>query len=129
MANSRGNLAGATDKSTPGWQEEAKRRIALRAANTKRKTERSNGTFLPFDDPFRALLDEAAKRRGLSMVGYARRAVAAMIAHDLDLPFTEVIQHAPQPAEYGKSGGASGISKRSNDNGLGFGSWKILRLK
>lgn len=126
MANPRPDLQGFADKSTPGWQERAIARVAARQHKTGRSHERKNGLYLFFDDPLRVLLDEACKRRDISLTGYARRAMVAMIAHDLSLPLAEVARHAATPAAYGATGG--GRLTRTHDDGKGRGPWQIESL-
>ena len=74
-----------------------------------------------------ASCDEACARRNISLTGYLRRAAAAMIAHDLKLPFEEVAQHAARPMPYGKHGGTFKKIK-SQDDGKDFGYWIIAKL-
>ncbi|QGJ92779.1 hypothetical protein PBI_BEAGLE_19 [Arthrobacter phage Beagle] len=125
MANPNPPLAGWADQSKPGWQQRALERVKARQKGAKRHTERRNGMTLYFDDPFRVLLDAAAERRGMSLAGYCRRAVAAMIAYDLGLLSSEVMQFTSRPTEYRADAGA-GRAKRTNDDGIGFGPWRIL---
>lgn len=127
MPNPYGNLAGYTDPSTPGWQKRALERVIARQRKSQRHTERRNGMSLYFDDGFRVLLDAAAERRGMSLAGYCRRAVGAMIAHDLGLPVAEVLQHTSVPVEYRAEAGA-GRMKKTRDDGKGFGPWKIEKV-
>lgn len=104
------------------------RRVAGRQSGSQRSTERKHGMYLFIDDRFKALLDEAAMRRDISMTGYARRAVAAMIAHDLGLNFEEVVMHSAQPTNY-KQTNVRGPKAKSYDNGKGHGVWAIGELK
>lgn len=126
MANPRPDLQGFADPSVPGWQDRAIARVASRQAKTRRHNERKNGLYLFFDDPLRVLLDEACKRRDISLTGYARRAMVAMIAHDLGMDLADVAQHGAVPAGYGETGG--GRLKRTHDDGKGRGPWNILKL-
>jgi hypothetical protein len=124
VANPNPPLAGWADRSTPGWRRAALDRVKARQKGAKRHTERRNGMTLYFDDPFRVLLDAAAERRGMSLAGYCRRAVAAMIAYDFGLNPAEVMVHTSRPVEYRADAGA-GRAKRTNDDGTGFGPWWI----
>jgi hypothetical protein len=128
MANhDRFRLQGfAAPASKEGWQQRAIDRVRDRQRQKKRHNERSNGMYLFFDDGLRVLLDEACFRRDISLTGYGRRAMIAMIAHDLGLPLEEVAQHAATPAGYGATGG--GRLKRTHDDGRGKGPWRILKL-
>lgn len=128
MANPRPDLQGFADPSTPGWQQGALDRVIGRQKKTKRHTERKSGVLATFDDPFRVMLDEACKRRNVSMSGYARRAIGAFIAYDLGLPLGEVLKHAARPTPYRQEGGA-GWPTRTEDDGRGNGPWFIDTLK
>jgi hypothetical protein len=128
MANPKPDLQGWADRpSVPGWQERAIARVRARQSKTRRNNERKNGIWTFFDDPFRTLLDEAAMRRNISLTGYARRAIAAMIAHDLGMDFTEVTKHGSQPAPYAATGG--GRLVRTTDDGTGQGPWRITNVE
>jgi hypothetical protein len=126
MANPHPGLQGFADPEREGWRERALERVQSRQKKTKRNTERKNGMFLFFDDGFRALLDEAARRRNISMTGYLRRAAAAMIAYDLGIDITEVLKFTAHPAGYGELGG--GAQKHPHDTGEGRGNWAIRSL-
>jgi hypothetical protein len=127
MPNPYGNLAGFTDPEDPNWRQNALARVRARQKKTHRNKERTNGMYLFYDEGMRALLDEAARRRGISRVGYGRRAVAAFIAHDLNLPIEEVLQYTAKPAPY--EGTPGGIVKKINDDGEGYGPWPIAALE
>lgn len=127
MPNPRGNLAGYTDPSEPGWQERAMSRVKARQKQSKRHTERRDGVRAVWDLPFRALIDEAARRRGVSMAGYCRRAIAAFVEHDLGLDTGEAAQHMPVPTTYGIHYG-HGASVKTRDNLKDYGHWVIRGL-
>jgi hypothetical protein len=129
MANhDRERLQGwaAPQPSEPGWRERAIAAVRARQHEKRRHNERKNGLYLFFDDPLRVYLDEACHRRNISLTGYARRALVAFLAHDLDVPLEEIAQHTAVPAGYGATGG--GRLKRTTDNGKGMGLWRILGL-
>lgn len=127
LANPRPDLQGFADPSVPGWREAAIARVRARQSETRRANERKNGLWMFFDDELRVLLDEACKRRDISLTGYARRALIAFIAHDLGMKLEDVAQYGSEPVGYGKSGG--GRQTRTHDNGLGRGLWRILELR
>lgn len=127
MGNPKGNLAGYTDPSVPGWQQRAIARVRARQKLSKRHTERQDGVRTVWDLPFRYLLDEAARRRGLSMAGYCRRAIAAFVEHDLGLNTGEGAQHMPVPTTYGLHRG-HGNSMKTQDDLKGYGKWVIRGL-
>lgn len=104
------------------------RRVAGRQAGSTRATDRKHGLYLFFDDEFKVLLDAAAEMRDMSLTGYARRAVAAFIAHDLGIPFEDVAKHAAQPNNYGSTN-RRGPIKTTHDNGRGHGDWRIGGLE
>lgn len=128
MANPKGNLAGFTDISVPGWQKRAFDRVKARQKGSKRHTERQDGVRTVWDIPFRVLLDEAASRRGISMAGYCRRAIAAFVAHDLGITPKASAQHMPVPTEYRSKGGV-GNTVKTRDNLAGYGKWVITGLE
>lgn len=125
--NPKGNLAGFTDRAVPGWEADALARIGLRQKKTKRHAERKSGVLAVYDPPFQTYFDEAAHRRGTSLAGYARRALAAFVAYDLGIPIEEVAKHMPRPTEY-RAGGGVGRMERTEDDGTGFGPWIITEV-
>jgi hypothetical protein len=128
MPNPRPDLQGFADPSTPGWQQAALARVLQRQKKTKRHTERRSGVLATFDEPFRVLLDEAAKRRGISMQGYARRAIGAFIAKDLGMRLPEVLKYCASPTAY-RLGAGYGRQVKTEDDGRGAGPWFIEELK
>jgi hypothetical protein len=125
MANYNPDLQGWADRDEdPNWMENALARVRSRQAGNKPAKSRKSGTWIYYDPPFRVLLDEAAKRRGIGMTGYVRSATAAFIAKDLGMAFTEVIRHTAKP---------KGTEERVPqtpvpDNGQGYGAWLIEGL-
>lgn len=88
------------------------------------------------------MLGAAAEKRGMSASAYARRALCAFIAHDLDLPFDSVTKFCPSvedpdnliakqgkgTAKRTKSGGkiyGGGSIPLTRDDGLGYGTWAV----
>lgn len=70
MANPKPDLQGWADRpSEPGWQERAIARVKARQKETRRANERTNGMYLFFDDEMRVMLDEACRRRDISLTG------------------------------------------------------------
>lgn len=126
MGNPYGNLAGFTDPQDPDWAANALARVEARQRKNRRQTERKNGMYLFFDDPFRVYLDEAAERRDISLTGYGRRATAAFIAHDLGLELGEVLRHTAAPGGYMRGTGLQ--RTRTHDTGDGKGLWIIGEL-
>lgn len=128
MVNYQPDLQGWADRDEdPEWMENALARVRARQKRTRESTNRRNPTVIFYDDPFRVLLNEAAERRGIAMTAYVRRAAAAFIAHDLGMPFTEVVRHMAQPKVPGAEGKFP--EGRSHDNGRGMGPWLIEGLQ
>lgn len=126
MVNYNPDLQGWADRDEdPNWMENALARVRARQSTTKAVHSRRSGTWIYYDDPFRVLLDEASKRRGMGMTGYVRRAVAAFIARDLGMAFTEVIRHTARP----KGDGERVPGAPTHDDGTGYGPWLIQGLR
>lgn len=110
------------------WVGKAMHAIANRPSHhDAHPGRRTRGFQVMVDQSYDDYLVEAARRRDISKVGYVRRAVAAMIAHDLGIPFTEVAQHAAQPGPFNRVGGHLRRGA-SHDNGKGHGMWTIPYL-
>lgn len=125
--NPYGNLAGFTDQSQEGWQRRAFERVKNRQKVSTRYRERLDGVRAVWDTQFRPFLDEAARRRGMSMAGYCRRAICAFVAHDLGIEPTELSKMMTVPAPYQTHGGTF-ASKRVDDDMAGYGKWIINGL-
>jgi len=126
MVNYSPDLQGWADRDEdPNWMENALERVRARQKGQKPAKSRKSGTWVYYDPPFRVLLDEAAKRRGIGMAGYIRRAVAAFIAHDLGLSFTEVTGHLAKPKHVDERVPPGKI----NDDGKGYGAWLIQEVR
>lgn len=97
----------------PDWKD----RIAER--NYSKKAERWN---LRSSEEFIALLRKAALRRGMNNAAYARRAMAAFIAQDLQMPFEEVCNTCPTPGPQKRSGRGFVWPR---DDGKGYGNWEV----
>jgi hypothetical protein len=99
-----------------------------RQLKSHRHHERRDGVTAVFDIECKVLLDAAAHKRGITMAGYARRALAAFIAHDLGMSITEVTQYMSQPSGYREIGAHGRPLVRLNDDGEGYGDWTIYEL-
>jgi hypothetical protein len=130
MVNYQPDLQGWADRDEdPKWMENALARVNARQRQNKRHRTRRSGSYLFYDDEFRVLLDEAALRRGnIPLSAYMRRAIAAFLAHDLGLPYTEVIKYTAKP-RVSMGGILPGTQLRTHDDGLGFGPWLIEDLR
>lgn len=131
MTNERGTLAGWSDPSEPGWQErlvakvEEYHRTRLKGRRHRVTPLRACHLDVTHSIAFTVLLRDAAARRGLTKVSYARRAIAAFIAHDHALPYEQVAALMPQAVPLGEvvPGKAS-----TPDDGHGYGAWRIEGL-
>jgi len=129
MVNYQPDLQGWADRDEdPEWMENAIARVRARQKKTRVSTKRRNPTCIQYDDPFRVLLNEAANRRDMGVTAYIRRATAAFIAHDLGMPFTEVVRHTakPKPRNPQEMKFPEGLSY---DDGRGMGPWLIEGLQ
>jgi hypothetical protein len=130
MVNHQPDLQGWADRDEdPQWMENAIERVRARGRTNKQDRRRTNGTYVFYDDPFRVFLDEAAKRRGMAMSAYIRRATAAFLAHDLGVPFTEIVKHTAKPQTDGGKSNNVGARIRTHDDGRGMGPWLIEGLR
>lgn len=127
MANPNGNLSGFTDPEEEGWQDRIVGRVRQQKSQTKSKRhQRREGEMkVYYDLEFRAMLMEAAQKRGISVSGYMRRSIAAFVASDLGIPFEEATQYLSKPVPYGEVFPAPGTRVRSKDDGTGFGDWSV----
>lgn len=128
MANRESRLQGWADPSVPGWEQRALDAVKGRQKKSSRMHERRDGVLATFDIEFKVLLDEAAKRRGISMAGYTRRALAAFVSHDLDLPLEDVTKYMSKATNYREWGAHGRPLVRLDDDGKGFGRWVIVQL-
>lgn len=119
---------GGLNTSGEGWQERAVGRVKSRQRISSRATNRSHGVYIFMDDPMKVLLDEAAFRRGISMSGYVRRALGAMIAKDLGMKFKDVVKHSALPNNYDQSRFGN-RRPYTHDDGEEFGQWAIDSLE
>ena len=134
MPTPRGEgLAGSADGSIPGWQDRVKAtNYADQTEKQKRKRKNRPGQVLiECELPFLTMLRAAATSRGMSSVGYARRAIAAFISHDLGIEFTEVTRNFPAPFRHGEAldpNNPNGVHMKRGltvDDGQGYGDWKV----
>jgi len=62
------------------------------------------------------IIDEAARRRGIAIDGYARRALMAFVTRDLGLEWTEVMADEPTVYDWDDF-------EAREQHGEGFGDW------
>lgn len=111
---------------TTGWREIVRDQLNVRATERVAARQRDHGKPIVtsrtgFAAAVQPLLVEAARRRGISIAGYIRRATMAFVAKDLGLDPIEVFAQDMAPAPY-QRGGAH--SDRDLD-GKRFGQWKV----
>lgn len=117
------------DTSKPGWQDRAVRGAGIAPGQKDGKKALSVGTNVPWQ--FKALLSMAAKRRGISISGYIRRALSAYIATDLEMKYEDVLKELPFPAPFGMQGAQwlhNELNPQDHDTGEGYGDWRNLAL-
>lgn len=95
----------------PDWKERARAHGPEQA--TKRFMFRTTWDFV-------ALLRKAARRRDMSDSAYARRAVSAFIAADLQMPFEDVCETSP-PVPFARGRWTT----YPRDDGKGYGNWEV----
>lgn len=121
MVNYNGALAGRTDPEDPAFPENL-----FKHARSKRSHYRPGMTCRGVELNVRLdeLLRRAARQRGITFVGYMRRALTAFIAYDLGMEFEEVVTLNKQVVKPM----SSGWKKLGPDDGHGFGQWRIESL-
>lgn len=82
----------------------------------------ASGIFVSFIGGGLSLLREAARARGMSPTGYARRAIYAMACFDLEIPVKEAFLRDPRVTR------ETGLGVVDPD-GTGFGPWQITGLE
>jgi hypothetical protein len=104
----------------PNW----KRKAILHAP----KEEKKKIVFHAFG-LFDSYFSRAAKRRGMSKSAYARRALAAFIAKDLEMPFEDLCGMFPAVVYIqNTSKFVDGMVVSQRDDGQGYGQWQIKEL-
>lgn len=121
----------------PDWREKVAEGVAASEIKRRRPALAFN-----VDIGLRLMLGAAAEKRGMSASAYARRALCAFIANDLELPFDAVTKFCPSvedpenlvakqskaTARRTKSGGkiyGGGSIPLTRDDGLGYGTWVV----
>lgn len=108
-------------RNDPGYRADWKRRAILHAP----KDEKKKIVFHVYGS-FYSLFARAAKRRGMSLSAYARRALAAFIAKDLEMPFEDLCTNFPAVVyDQYISKYDNGMVVIQRDDGLGYGQWQI----
>lgn len=109
-------LGQPNETNDPAYQAEWRERVRIRKASNKiRFAIRVTHEFI-------FLTSRAANRRGMTNSAYARRAIAAFVASDLDMAFEDVCALFPAPKESDRS--QNGV-RWPRDNGEGYGQWEV----
>lgn len=108
-----------------GWRDVIRDAVTVKAAETASRNRAASDKirisrvgFLP---AFHVFLVRAAKRRGISVAGYIRRAVAALVAMDLELDVRDLIELDAAVTPIGKNG-----TRPTKDlDGALYGRWEV----
>lgn len=74
---------------------------------------------------FMGLINKAAKRRGIGRAAYIRRALAVIVARDLDMQWRDIIRECPVALPYGQRKYSKDAPSTMRDTGDGYGDWDI----
>ncbi len=109
-----------------GWRQVVADAVEVRAADTARKnrgaSDHANISRVGFGSEAHPYIVRAAKKRGISVSGYIRRATAAMAALDLGLDPKEIFEKDVAITPIGRIG-----AKPSKDlDGELYGTWEVV---
>lgn len=109
---------GQPSANDPGYRPEWKDRVRKRLPGPAdgRLAFRINPEFV-------VLLAKAARLRGMTSAAYSRRAVAAFIANDLQVPFEDICTYTPRVN--GRQVTQDGRRFWPRDDGQGYGNWEV----
>lgn len=115
------------------WRDKTLTRVnaSQEEVQKRKKKNRPGQVLFEVELPFLTLLRAAADARGMSSTGYARRAIAAFISKDLDIPFPEITKHFSSPFKAGemlRRTNEKGVREKIGktfDDGEGYGSWEV----
>jgi hypothetical protein len=68
---------------------------------------------------FVGLIEKAARLRDVNRSSYIRRSIAVLLAHDLNMPITDVLYHSPAIGPHGRHQWRRG----ERDQGEGINQW------
>lgn len=102
----------------PGYRPDWKKRAWLRSPNDAdaRLAFRTSSAFV-------ILLARAARLRGMTSAAYSRRAVAAFMANDLQMPYEDVCALSPGVEHVVIRQDGKRVWPR--DDGQGYGQWEV----
>ena len=107
-----------------GYKPDWKRRALLHVP----KEDKKKIVFHVFGE-FDSYFSRAANRRGMSKSAYARRALAAFISHDLQMPFEDLCKMFPAVVyDQNVSKYVDGLVVSQRDDGEDYGQWRIDTL-
>lgn len=107
------------------WQEDVEAELERNALD---RPKRKNGTEVRMPVEHLALVNMAARQRGIARSSYMRRAILAMAIYDLGLQWSQVMRNEDPLRSYTETAGGSG-DRVMKPRGKGFGSWIIESLK
>lgn len=115
--------------STPEYPESVIAAVNAQASTGRRGRERGYSFTISAHRELAPLIKRAAAMRGCTTTTYVRRALAAFLAHDLGMRLTDVTRTFPAAVQSGMRN-TPGLAKgqRSEDDGEGYGSWRIELL-
>lgn len=96
---------------------------AERARTSRGASHHQNVSRVGFSPLIQPILVRAARRRGISIAGYIRRATLAIIAIDLGIPVEELIEKDIRAASFGNR--MNPWSKPGMEIEAQYGSWKV----
>lgn len=102
------------------WRQRMLDEIATRSRIPR--TDPRRGVFMRLYPWMRSLLVDAARKRGISIGAYCRRAVMAMIARDMGEDYYELMRDEPMTRSFANEG------KQAALRGHGYGPWAIKEL-
>lgn len=108
------------------WRDVVRDQVAVSTAEAKGHRGRNGGTrqtYMHLSIRAHEFLVHAARRRGISLSGYVRRAVLAHVALDLGLEAVDLFKLDGKIAPIG-SGGGHALAGRDLDGSL-YGRWEV----
>jgi hypothetical protein len=113
------------DRVAADWRETILDKVEVKARERRNRNGKIRDAKLVMNVGmgFARALNEAAERRGISRVGYLRRAVAAFLAADLGVPFESIARECPAPTPFTRE--RAWVTGTGDDDGRGFGTWVV----
>jgi hypothetical protein len=113
------------DRVAADWRETVMGRVEAKARVRAGRNGHIRGArlYLNVGLGFNEALGRAAKARGISRVGYLRRAVGAFLAADLGEDFAELMAQCPAPTPFTRE--RAWVTYGGDDDGSGYGTWVV----